>query len=486
MEEASPRMKLDRAFTWSPRTRAEWPTSPDGVTSARQRLLASSSPTSKFLLPTSSPGAPSPTKAAAPSPNDIRAGLEQPLPYRRSHVAPAPAAPVHHGAASAAAAAASIPDEVKDAFVCYDSTQSGFLDYQELREALHGYGFDAGVDESIDLVRQYDDDQDGVLSLYEFSALVLDLSRHEDHKAHVEAVVPRHVREAFAQSDSTSSGHLGYLELQNALRHSYGFDVTVDECIALVEEYDHDNDGKLDLLSFDSLVHDLIAPARRAWNRPGVHPYAPFLGPASAAAYAAAAPPPYVPLLPSSPYAAAPHPMLARYPPMPAERVPLAYPAPTVPFGAVPYGYPPLAEWHAAPAPWAAPPVAEQARLVYGYVRPLGHSGMRLAFDAFDDSGAGVLDTRRVRRALAQLGARLSHGETAALVRRFGGYVKGNPKEVVVSLSQFSDLVNHLREIGSAMFNPFVQADIGVAHTPGAPTPRARGRPASAVPYAIY
>ena len=214
-----------------------------------------------------------------------------------------------------------------------------------------------------------------------------------------------------------------------------------------------------------------------------MHP-PPLLGPASAAAYAAAAPPPYVPLLPSSPYAAAPS-HAARYPPMPAERVPLAYPAPTVPFAPCHMDTRRSPSGTLPPRP-GPPSVAEQARLVYGYVRPLGHSGMRLAFDAFDDSGAGVLDTRRVRRALAQLGARLSHGETAALVRRFGGYVKGNPKEVFVSLSQFSDLVNHLREIGSAMFNPFVQADIGVAHTPGAPTPRARGRPASAVPYAIY
>ena len=82
---------------------------------------------------------------------------------------------------------------------------------------------------------------------------------------------------------------------------------------------------------------------------------------------------------------------------------------------------------------------------------------MRLAFERFDDTARGVLDAGRARAALGFLGALLTHGDTAALLRRFGGYVP-DTVDAVCSLPQFGAIVNHLREVGMPMTNPFLTA----------------------------
>ena len=80
-----------------------------------------------------------------------------------------------------------------------------------------------------------------------------------------------------------------------------------------------------------------------------------------------------------------------------------------------------------------------------------------------------MLDTLRCRDALVFLGARLSHGEVASLLRRHGGYVPEHV-DAVCSLPQFGAIVNHLRDVGLPANNPFLathQTDIH-PHTLGA------------------
>jgi hypothetical protein len=129
--------------SWSPRTAdsaLRYPSSPAGVAAARKRLFVASSPPPRFELPE--------------SPSRNSPGRESPV--QRRHALSAFAHPRYEER---------VPHEIIDAFAFYDANHSGFLDYLELRAALRGYGYDADLDECVELLRQYDDDLDGRLSL---------------------------------------------------------------------------------------------------------------------------------------------------------------------------------------------------------------------------------------------------------------------------------------------------------------------------------
>lgn len=151
--------KRETSKPWTPMTQPEWPSSPAGAAASRRRLLVDSTPPPLLRVPSStstatcssSPSSPHSTVSSSPRPHSA----SSPRPRWTSPVA-SPVYPKYHGA---------IPEHVRNAFNLYDANRSGFIDYLELRGALRGYGYDATIDECADLVRQYDDDDDGRLSL---------------------------------------------------------------------------------------------------------------------------------------------------------------------------------------------------------------------------------------------------------------------------------------------------------------------------------
>ena len=60
---------------------------------------------------------------------------------------------------------AAVPIDVQEVFDVCDHNRSGYLDYLELQGAMRAYGFDATIEECVDLVRQHDLDADGKLNL---------------------------------------------------------------------------------------------------------------------------------------------------------------------------------------------------------------------------------------------------------------------------------------------------------------------------------
>ena len=435
--------KALRSAYWSPHTQPPaYPSSPSGVAASRRRLQFASTPPPAFNLSESPPESPA----------------------RHRH----PLFAFHHHLYG------EIPDSVRDAFFFYDANHSGFLDYLELRAALRGYGYEADINECVDLVRQYDDDLDGKLSLYEFSAVILDLARHEQHALlSSTGYAAQDVREAFEQYDSNGSGYLDYIELQAALR-GYGFDATVGESVELLRQYDDRFDGRLDLASFAALVDDLSLASHAGWRLAGgagsdhhgpdrrISPRPVLFAPT----------PTWIPPVPSPPFV--PAPMTVQH----------------VPFGGRMIAVAPSLAYTAAAAAADAAAAAEAAHLAdhdpilaaritnrpsyrpssaaaehhqrdvfsgINYLRPLVSAAVRLAFERFDDTARGVLDAGRARAALGFLGALLTHGDTAALLRRFGGYVP-DTVDAVCSLPQFGAIVNHLREVGMPMTNPFLTA----------------------------
>ena len=291
----------------------------------------------------------------------------------------------------------------------------------------------------------------------EFCELVIDLARHEQHAWLSEPCLPTSdVRAAFELGDANGSGYLDYVQLQRALR-DFGYDASIDESIDLLRQYDDRFEGRLDLPSFAALVDDLVLASHGGWR----------LGGALSSDGALPLPPArYIPRF--FPAAAVP-----QRPYVPAVPTPAFTPSPVavqhvqhVPFGGrmVPVA-PSLARSASAAALAAAglaadsfpssPRVPSPSAARMSYVRPLASASVRLAFERFDEARHGVLDTLRCRDALIFLGARLSHGEVASLLRRYGGYV---PEfvDAVCSLPQFGAIVNHLRDVGMPVANPFL------------------------------
>uniref|UniRef100_A0A7S4BFB9 EF-hand domain-containing protein n=1 Tax=Chrysotila carterae TaxID=13221 RepID=A0A7S4BFB9_CHRCT len=77
----------------------------------------------------------------------------------------------------------SVGDDVRKAFALFDKDGSGGLSSRELSGALSKLGVDASTKEAIAVLRRFDADGDGVLTLIEFDQLVSTLLQAETTKA---------------------------------------------------------------------------------------------------------------------------------------------------------------------------------------------------------------------------------------------------------------------------------------------------------------
>ncbi len=231
-------------------------------------------------------------------------GAPHPYAHPNMPMAPSPAPYASPTMAKAGAATGAIVDT----FHHFDANRSGFLDYNELRNALRHYGIDAtqvrggrvglvpaGAPsaaparpaptlrpappialtppparpqlESAAVLRRYDDHPDGRLELAEFAELVRDLESGVMRGRANDGSIPARVSAAFDHFDANRSGYLDYRELKNALAH-YGIAANEYQASSLVRAYDDRPDGRLDKGEFATLVRDLEAGVMRREGTP--------------------------------------------------------------------------------------------------------------------------------------------------------------------------------------------------------------------------
>ena len=182
-----------------------------------------------------------------------------------------------------------VPKPVKDAFDRYDANRSGKLDYKELKNALRATGLDVRDDtDAATLLRRYDQDRSGLMDLDEFAELVDALHREmvrvlEREKSNLQdellrggghrglhydaaprsprgaparpssRAVPSDIADTFERYDANRSGQLDYKELRNALQ-AMGLDVSEQKAAQLLQDYDRDGNGLMDIGEFADLV----------------------------------------------------------------------------------------------------------------------------------------------------------------------------------------------------------------------------------------
>ena len=201
--------------------------------------------------------------------------------------------------------------DVHAAFDRFDTNRSDRLDYKELRTALSSFGLSVDSTEARAILQQYDGDGNGLLDIDEFRRLVerlydlngLDRSRAGAVTSPAVAAAgldgggvygacvgigaaPRpasmgaaagfsssggggmgassrwsesEVRAAFDRFDTNRSGRLDYKELRKALNALGGLSVDGQEATAILQQYDGDGNGLLDIDEFRRLVERLSA-----------------------------------------------------------------------------------------------------------------------------------------------------------------------------------------------------------------------------------
>ena len=147
------------------------------------------------------------------------------------------------------------PSDVRATFEKFDRNRSGKLDYKELREALKAMGLDVSSQQSAEILAQYDTNRSGVLGLDEFANVVGRLRQFQ-----AEGISPE-MRQTFARFDRNRSGKLDYKELREALK-ALGLDVGSEEATSILQKYDTDRSGLLEIDEFATLVHQL-----RKWQQ---------------------------------------------------------------------------------------------------------------------------------------------------------------------------------------------------------------------------
>jgi len=155
-----------------------------------------------------------------------------------------------------------IEPKVKKAFETFDKNGDGSIDADELREALKYLGLNASAAQTREVLERYDTGfRDGKLDLGEFARLVQDLNSFTGGGGALDGgmgTADERVRVAFSRFDVDGNGRLDAVEIKQALA-TLGMVASSSEAVAVLQKYDTDRSGGVELAEFAQLVNDLIA-----------------------------------------------------------------------------------------------------------------------------------------------------------------------------------------------------------------------------------
>ena len=125
-----------------------------------------------------------------------------------------------------------------------------------MREALRELGHELDEREVVRELQRYDRNGNGLLELAEFLQLAAELGRGQRGWSDSD------IRAAFRRFDANNSGKLDYRELRTALR-GLGVDVNEREAVRVLQSYDEDGNGLMELDEFSRLVRQIHIRGRR-------------------------------------------------------------------------------------------------------------------------------------------------------------------------------------------------------------------------------
>ncbi|EAY21416.1 EF hand family protein [Trichomonas vaginalis G3] len=139
--------------------------------------------------------------------------------------------------------------QLKELYDLVDLDHSGGIDYNEMVNMLKECKIDSAVVSTSLLWYVADKDENGVITFDEFKDLVLDLPSI--------LALPDFIAElVFDKIDADSSGNIGVSEIKTMFK-SFGIPITWDQAEVILNQFDEDQNGTLELDEFVNFVRML-------------------------------------------------------------------------------------------------------------------------------------------------------------------------------------------------------------------------------------
>jgi len=131
--------------------------------------------------------------------------------------------------------------EIKEAFDLFDTDKSGSIDYHELKVAMRALGFDVKKAEVLKLMKDYDRNETGQATYADFVDIMTQKIADRDPE--------EEIRKAFSLFDDDQTGTISLKNLRRVSRE-LGETLSDDELQAMIDEFDKNNDGVIDIEEF--------------------------------------------------------------------------------------------------------------------------------------------------------------------------------------------------------------------------------------------
>ncbi|XP_069607785.1 centrin-3 isoform X1 [Ranitomeya imitator] len=146
--------------------------------------------------------------------------------------------------------------EIKDAFDLFDTDKDKAIDYHELKVAMRALGFDVKKADVLRILKDYDSEATGRISFEDFKEVGLKPQLFAEN-AVTDLILDRDPQEemmkAFKLFDDDDSGRISMRNLRRVARE-LGENMSDEELRAMIEEFDKDGDGEINLQEFISIM----------------------------------------------------------------------------------------------------------------------------------------------------------------------------------------------------------------------------------------
>lgn len=136
--------------------------------------------------------------------------------------------------------------EIKEAFDLFDTEKSGAIDYHELKVTLRALGFEAKKSEVLRLMKEYDPEESGKVEFSDF----MDLMTRKYAERDPTDEIFRAFR-LFVGEDPSKKINLRCLR---KIANELGENLSDEELQAMIDEFDHDQDGMINEDEFLSIM----------------------------------------------------------------------------------------------------------------------------------------------------------------------------------------------------------------------------------------
>jgi len=144
-----------------------------------------------------------------------------------------------------------IKTEIRELFKIFDEDGNGQIDRYELIKTFQGLGYEMNEQKAIDMIASVDTDKNGEIDLQEFTTLMLPEMQNRllEQDDRIEDF-----RAMFKDADADYSGYLSADEVYTCLLKN-GIDLSYEELIELISEFDVSGDAQLDIDEFVAMMN---------------------------------------------------------------------------------------------------------------------------------------------------------------------------------------------------------------------------------------